>query len=121
MEMLEPALMKGSSMSDIKAVLKRTGILIVTDNVLYYHPATEEEVCVRSIVLNDSKFLLRKSRGLKYMANRKGNRDLPEDFAKHLKWEEAWMKSIMENKGAFKPPMPVETSTTSLFSGKTSS
>ena len=29
------------------------------------------------------------------------------------------MKSIMENKGAFQPPMPVETSTTSLFSGQT--
>ena len=81
MEMLEPAWMKGSSMSDIKAVLKRTGILIVTDNVLYYRPATEEEVCVQSIMLNDSKSLLRKSGGLKYMAYRKGNRDLPEDFA----------------------------------------
>lgn len=53
------------------------------------------------------------------MAYRKGHRDLPEDFPTCLKWEEAWMKSIMENKGALKPPMPQEITTVSPFSGQT--
>ena len=46
MAMLEPAWMKGSSLSDIKAVLKRTGILVLTNDFLYWRPATEAEVRV---------------------------------------------------------------------------
>ena len=119
MAMLEPAWMKGSSLSQVLAVLKRTNILTITSNTLYYRRATEEEVCVQGVLLNESKFLLCQSGGVKYMAYRKGNRDVPEDLAKHLKWEEAWMRSVMENKGAFKPPMPVEISTSPPFSEKT--
>lgn len=121
MQMLEPAWMKGSCLSDIKAVLKRTCIIIIiiTDNFIYYRPATEAEVCVECIKLNDAKSLLRRSGGVKYMAYRKGNRDLSEDHHKHLQWEEAWMRSIMDNKGENKPPMPTETSITSPFSCKT--
>ena len=111
--------MKGSCLSDIKAVLKRTCIIIITDNFIYYRPATEAEVCVECIKLNDAKSLLRRSGGVKYMAYRKGNRDLSEDHHKHLQWEEAWMRSIMDNKGENKPPMPTETSITSPFSCKT--
>ena len=120
MQMLEPAWMKGSCLSDIKAVLKRTCIIIIiTDNFIYYRPATEAEVCVECIKLNDAKSLLRRSGGVKYMAYRKGNRDLSEDHHKHLQWEEAWMRSIMDNKGENKPPMPTETSITSPFSRQT--
>ena len=75
--------------------------------------------CVERIQLNDAKSLLRRSGGKKYMAYRKGNRDLSEDHHKHLQWEEAWMRSIMDNKGENKPPMPTETSITSPFPGKT--
>ena len=85
MQMLEPAWMKGSCLSDIKAVLKRTCIIIIiTDNFIYYRPATEAEVCVECIKLNDAKSLLRRSGGVKYMAYRKGNRDLSEDHHKHF-------------------------------------
>ena len=119
MQMLEPAWMKGSCLSDIKAVLKRTCIIIITDNFIYYWPATEAEVGVECIKLNDAKSLLRRSGGVKYMAYRKGNRDLSENHHKHLQWEETWMRSIMDNKGENKPPMPTETSITSPFSCKT--
>ena len=70
MAMLEPAWMKGSSLSDIKAVLKRTGIL-----VLYW------------FVLNVSSF--KTSRCYEpavapSMQYRKGHRNLP-DYPIHIK------------------------------------
>ena len=114
MKMMEPAWMKGSVLSDVKAVLKRTCILIITNTTVYYRPATEQDVYVEGVRLDSSKSLLRQSGGLKYLAYRKGNRDLPEDFAKHLQWEEAWMRSVMDRSGP-KPPMPVETRWTSPF------
>lgn len=68
MEMLHPAWMKGPVVSDIKAVLKRTNIVIATERVLYYRPATEEEMRIESVRLDDAKSLLRQSGGLKYVA-----------------------------------------------------
>ena len=65
-------------------------------------------------MLGDSKSSLRKSGGLKYMACRKGSRDLPEDFANHFEWENLDEKHHGEQ-GCFKPPMPVEISATALF------
>jgi len=42
------------------------------------------------------------------MSYRKGERTLPDDFELHVRWEQAWMKSIMENQGRDMPPLPVE-------------
>ena len=58
--------------------------------------------------LDESKSLLRSSGGLKYMQYRKGDRSAPADLDLHLRWERAWMMSIMENKGRDLPPRPVE-------------
>ena len=45
--------------------------------------------------------------GEQYMQYRKGDRHLPDDFPLHVRWEEAWMKSTMENEGRDLPPMPI--------------
>eukprot|EP00434_Breviolum_minutum_P017406 symbB.v1.2.015367.t1/scaffold1145.1/size135521/4 len=113
MAILEPAWMKGSSLSDIKAVLKRTGILVLTNDFLYWRPATEAEVRVERVLLQN-KSLLRASGGSKYMQYRKGYRDLPQDYHTHIKWEEAWMKSVMEQHGEGMPPMPREINVSSF-------
>ncbi len=72
MRMMEPAWMKGSVLSDVKAVLKRTCIFIITNTAVYYRPATEQDVDVEGVRLDSSKSLLRQSGGLKYLAYRKG-------------------------------------------------
>ena len=113
MAILEPAWMKGSSLSDIKALLKRTGILVLTNDFLYWRPATEAEVRVERVLLQN-KSLLRASGGSKYMQYRKGYRDLPQDYPTHIKWEEAWMKSVMEQHGEGMPPMPREINVSSF-------
>ena len=113
MQILEPAWMKGSSVSDIEAVLKQTCILIMTKRFMYWRPATESEVSVDRIDLPGS--LLRESGGQKYMDYRKGNKNLPEEFVSHVKWEQAWMTSGMERGGKDMPPLPTETITHSLF------
>lgn len=108
MEILEPAWMKGSTVSDVNAVLKRTCILIITNQFLYWRLATEAEVRVERMPLDSNMSLLRQSGGEKYMRYRKGERTLPDDFELHARWEQAWMKSIMENQGRDMPPLPVE-------------
>ena len=55
MAMLEPASMKGCSLSDIKAVLKRAGILVLTNDFLYWRPAREAEVRVQRAPLQNKR------------------------------------------------------------------
>ena len=120
MQMLEPAWMKGSTLSDVNAVLKRTRLLVITKGFLYCRLATEAVVPVQRMPLDAHMSLLRKSGGEKYMQYRKGDRHLPDDFPLHVRWEEAWMRSIMENKGRDLPPMPVQVTGRSLFASPTS-
>jgi len=55
------------------------------------------------------------------MQYRKGDRHLPDDFPLHVRWEEAWMKSIMENEGRDLPPMPIiQITGRSLFASPSS-
>ena len=105
MQMLEPAWMKGCSLSDIHAVLKRTCIVIITHNYLYCRPATEAE----RLSLSPGFSLLRKTGGEQYMAYRKGQRNLREQHELHLQWEQKWMTAVMDQKGQGMPPMPTET------------
>ena len=49
------------------------------------------------------------------MHYRKGNKHLPEEFVSHVKWEQAWMTSVMERGGKDMPPLSTETITHSLF------
>ncbi|CAJ1444831.1 unnamed protein product [Effrenium voratum] len=98
MQMVEPAWMKGSSISDVMAVMKRTCVLLITNDFLYWRLPSEKEVRVERKRLDESKSLLRSSGGLKYMQYRKGDRSAPADLDLHLRWERAWMTSIMENK-----------------------
>ncbi|CAE7035340.1 unnamed protein product [Symbiodinium sp. CCMP2592] len=97
LEILEPAWMKGTGVSDITAVLKRTCLLVFTDNYIYYRPATDKQVWVERILLDDSKSVLRQSSGPKYNQYRTGYR-APADPA-HVEWERAWMASVMDNRG----------------------
>ena len=49
MQMLEPAWMKGSSLSDVNAVLERTCPLVITKGFLHWRLATEAEVPVERV------------------------------------------------------------------------
>ena len=55
------------------------------------------------------------------MQYRKGDSHLPDDFPLHVRWEEAWMKSIMENEGRDLPAMPIiQITSRSLFASPSS-
>ena len=70
MQMLEPAWMKGSTLSDVNALLKRTCLLVITKDTkdfLYWRLATEAEVPVERMPL-DAHIIAAKVRGgEKYM------------------------------------------------------
>ena len=83
MQMVEPAWMKGSSVSDVMAVMKRTCVLLITNDFLYWRLPSEKEVRVERKRLDESKSLLRSSGGLKYMQYRKGDRSVPADLDLH--------------------------------------
>ena len=51
--------------------------------------------------------------------SQEGDRHLPDDFQLHVRWEEAWMKSIMENEGRDLPQMPIQITGRSLFASPT--
>ena len=70
LEMLKPAWMKGSTMSDVEAILKRTCLLLITKEYIYFRPAPKKEVLVERLSLPNSASLLRDS---EYLQNRKGN------------------------------------------------
>ena len=88
---------------------------MLTNDFLYWRLATEAEVCVERVLLQN-KSLLRASGGSKYMQYRKGYRNLPDDYPIHIKWEEAWMKSVMEQHGEGMQPMPREINVSSVRS-----
>ena len=80
MRMMEPAWMKGSVLSDVKAVLN-AHVSSSSRTPLCTTALQLNNVYVEGVRLDSSKSLLRQSGGLKYLAYRKGNRDLPEDVA----------------------------------------
>ena len=111
--MLEPSWMKGTGLPDILAVLKRTCILIITSKYFYCRPATDKEVSVPRIPLDESAPLLRESSGPKYMQYRRGDRFPPDES--HLAWERAWMHSVMDNNSMNMPETPYEIRGGGLF------
>ena len=103
MRMLEPAWMKGCSLSDIHAVLKRTCIVIIANSYLYCRPATEAEVLAERLSLSSGFSLLCKVGGEQYMAYPKGQRKAREQHELHL-----WMTAVMDHEGQDMPPKPTD-------------
>ena len=90
------------------AVLKRSCLIVVTKDWLYWRPPTQDEVDVERIKLGTaatpfSMKLLHPSAGPLYEGYRANKVEFPEDYEEQLAWEHTWLNAVL-SKGAL--PIP---------------
>lgn len=89
------------------AILKRSCVIVITSDWVYWRAATEEAITVKRIKKGDKTDGLTKLVNPRYgsvvKAWQEGNLDLPDDYEEQLSWEEAWMNAVM-SQGALEIP-----------------
>jgi hypothetical protein len=103
MEIIDPLWGKDMDLESKHAVLKRSCLIVITDDWLYYRIATRDAVEVPRLSLLDkcgAEISLIASSARPVVGNWLNQvLELPTDHQQQLEWEEAWMKAVMSNGG----------------------